>query len=810
MGQLSTLGFVKLWQGRRPLATLLPAILLAFALVPFASVRPDARMIVGVLGATVGVLGLLRDTAPAARGARIAAALAALAWLGSSVAFLDAGPALRGALQPGIATALERSLAEAGATVRPLALDPWRALVELGHLAGLLLLAMGTSRLVRDDDDAGLLARGLLAVGVLVVITAVVHRLGHAPSIGWVTGVPETSDEPFFAPFVSPNHGAAACAALLPLAVALAWSAAGLRRWLALGAAGVLVGGLLIAHSRAGWLDAGVALAVLAALAGGRRARVGLVGLLSAGALAVAVAGPERTALWLTEQVTPETSAVIEKGYTDVLTGRGQIYAEAVDLIRAAPWVGVGPGGFDDGYQFVKRELNYRFASHAHQEFLQLCAEHGVPIALLWVGLVIVLAVTLTRDAAGRGSARESLWIAAFSGTVAALLTDSLVDFPLRIGALAVLFFVGAGAAAGLLRPDAPLKAGQQRVAMLGLGLLALTAVAAPVRAVDLQDQLRHPWAPAEEAEARGDRLISEAIAAERTGGRDSPFRASLTQAALEMYQEALLREPVRWRTLLKLARLRGSTGDREGAFRALEVTTSVFPALPWAWLDMARFRRRAGEAVAADEAWRRFLLSDLPDDTDIDALMVEAIGEGPTLARAAAVLPERADRWIAAARLAEQRDEDFAAEILLRRAAEIAPEAGVELGAALLRWDRPDEAKVALEATPPTCRVHLLAGDALLEASLPAEAATHFQAAIQRCESKGRRARLGLATARVAQQDPAGLPALLSLAEEDPRDARTIRLLVEALDAAGRKDEAESWRKTLRAQRGAAQSPAE
>lgn len=790
-------------------AALLPAILFMGALIPFATVRPGHRLALAALALMVGgALALLGPRDRQAPWARAAFGLGVLSWLWSALGAIPLGAEGRALLQPAVAPAVTRALAVVGADSHPLALDPWRALLEWSLAAGLLLLAAGTAAATDRVATARRVAALLVGAGVVVVFTAWAHRSQAAPGIWWIEGMPAFTRDPFFAPFVSPNHAGATLAALTGLAAALAWTGPPRARIAAGLGALALVGGVLTSGSRAALLDMGLALFVTALLAGGRRARLALGGVGVAALVGLLAVGPGRLALWVTERVTPELYESIEAGYSDVLSGRGDLYEAVIGLLGGARWLGVGGGGFDDAYRIVKATPDFSIAAHAHQEPLQIAVEHGLPgllLALLGAGLLLV-GGALAAWGAEPGPRRALL--AGGVGALAALALDSQVDFPFRIGAIATLGAVLAGLLAGLARapddsgasqpdqerPTDPLpRPGRWpgRVAPGALGLVGLAA-AAWASWLDRAEPARATWAPSEAAERQGDEAVKLAI-----DEADRAAQGELLDLAADAYAEAVRRQPTRREALQKLGRLRQARGDLDGAEAAFEAATAVYPTLPWSWRDLARLRAARGDVAGASEAWRAMLALNLPELAT--PYVREALaGAVDPLARAQIALPPRADRWVAAAKLADEGGDRLTAERFYRRAADLAPAAAIELVSALLRWNRPGEAALLLPGLPDSCRKNVLEAEIMLgEAKLVAAEAS-FEAAVYRCGSKDRRARLGLGRARAALGDPSGLRTLEALVEEDPTDPMALRAIIRELESLGRFLEARKYRDLL------------
>jgi putative inorganic carbon (HCO3(-)) transporter len=262
-----------------------------------------------------------------------------------------------------------------------------------------------------------------------------------------------------FATFFNPNE----LAGYLELVGALAIAAFLWSRWAALrilaGFAALLtILALLLTGSRGGWLGLAVGLFVFALLAGAalRRTRLALVSgivvivLIAAVSLAFA---PLRTRL-LGGAGEHSSNAFRE------LTWRG-----TAAIIGAHPVLGIGPGAF----QFIyPRYAVGGFTRMAHENYLQVAAETGIPggIAFVWMlGAFFWVAGTGFR----RLRERESrLLCAACIAGVIAFCVHSLVDYGWYIGAIALtvcgLFGLAANAmAAPPPQPQAPPPARKRR-----------------------------------------------------------------------------------------------------------------------------------------------------------------------------------------------------------------------------------------------------------------------------------------------------------------------------------------------------------
>ncbi|MCP4808564.1 MAG: hypothetical protein GY884_24740 [Proteobacteria bacterium] len=700
-------------------------LLVLVALLPFATVHAPWRLgvagVAGVLGAVMAVRGLRRRT-PSLVMLASTGGMALAALLGGLV-FLPVDQARRESLQPGLAEVVGDVLAFGGVELAPLALDVGRGAQEWAISLSWVLVVLGASLVVRNSRRAARSARLLLLAGVVLVVIAAAHRLLGAPSIWWVSGIPAGAREPFFGPFVNPNHGGVFCAALAPLAFAGAARDHGNARWLQLGALVVLAIGMVLSGSRGALLAGAAGVVPFAFIVGGRQGRLGLAVAGLAGALAVAVVGPVTFLRRLSEWLVPTS---LDAGQ-DVFTGRGDVYADAVALVGAAPWVGLGPHGFDEGFRLFKSTPTYTYTAHAHQELLQLVVEHGVVIAGIWV-LSIGLAVAHgLRSAVELESDRRRFMLAGWLGTLAAVGAASIFTFPLRIGAIELMVSLALGVVLGL-------SPSSERGRTAGLAFVPplLLALAAGVGG----------WAWFGEPPPR-----------------------SLDRVALQLESRARL-----------------DAGDLDGSLEALELATRVDPTLPWVWRDLARLERRTGEFQLSRVTYGRMLWAEVPADELPEAVAEAMRGPGDPVAIATVVLPDRGDALAIGARLLEDLGELEAAEERLDRAAELDPRFGAHLGAFLLRQKRDAEALDAVVRAPGGCFALEVEGAARHRTRDLDGATARYREALGEClgdAHHSEQVRIGLARVRLDQNDPAGLDAIERLLREGSEPIRLLSILV-------------------------------
>lgn len=267
--------------------------------------------------------------------------------------------------------------------------------------------------------------------------------------------------------FANGNHFATLLLAAMPLLASLVVSArrlatdkSGRSINLALGAAAgsVLLIGLGINRAMAVVVigpAVAAATALLAMRLSRRRTRQGLVlaiGLLAAAVAAVAIAGRSLPGLG--------TAASIET--------RQEYWSTALPAVRDQWLTGSGIGTFVPTYRrYEDPQIDDRwFANHAHNDYLELAVEGGVPAMLVLLAFLLWWASRARDSWTGEAASIEQK---AATIASAAILLHSLFDYPLRTAGIAAVFAVClallAGARGAALR--VPAGSGQARHAAL-------------------------------------------------------------------------------------------------------------------------------------------------------------------------------------------------------------------------------------------------------------------------------------------------------------------------------------------------------
>jgi len=205
-------------------------------------------------------------------------------------------------------------------------------------------------------------------------------------------------------------------------------------------AAIVLLVAIVFSFSRMGMISVLVSLGAMAAVVwiGRRRAP------LPAALIVLLLAGGVATAAWVGVGPVVERFEQLPQNepLANATEGRMALWKNSAELIRAHPWTGVGLGCFQYAFTRVQRVGLAYVADHAHNDYLELAAELGLPCAALLFAMIFWLAFR-TLQAALRAASTLARSLALGSlGAAAALLAHSVADFNLYIPANALVFAV--------------------------------------------------------------------------------------------------------------------------------------------------------------------------------------------------------------------------------------------------------------------------------------------------------------------------------------------------------------------------------
>ncbi len=438
--------------------------LLVLAPLPFGSVQSGAVLGIEVAAALLAAAALV----PARPGdgavpARLKVALAA--WAGvlivAAVQLVPAPASLVAALAPETAR-LRAAVAPIAspAAGAPLSLSPadtWDAALRwtaFGLVGAAAALAFRTERGLRR------LAAALAISGTFQALYGSGEYLsGHQHIFGYAKKYMLDSAT---GTFINRNHFASYLAACLPFAMAIAWGTrrtGDSRSWLrrladidhpearrrlgGLAAAVALWAGVLLSVSRAGLALASLATVLYPLLvARGRRAMPAVIT-----ALLLPVA-----ALLLWQDVrSPVERLVGEERVALDTEARLPVWRASLDLIAGAPALGAGFGAFEALFSLHQPPGTEMRWDHAHNDWIEAAVDGGLVTPALLLVLVGAAAAGFRRAVRRRDGTHPFRIAAGVSVTV--LAVHALVDFPLRIPAIALTLSVGVGLLLGSSAP---------------------------------------------------------------------------------------------------------------------------------------------------------------------------------------------------------------------------------------------------------------------------------------------------------------------------------------------------------------------
>ncbi|WP_310467427.1 O-antigen ligase family protein [Sphingomonas sp.] len=540
---------------------------------------------------------------------------------------------------------------------RPLSLDVERTVRSFVTLLPAAVVFTGSLFLRRSDRAQ------LLWVVVAVALASALLGIVQVATGGWLTPYPSGHTGHATGLFVNRNHNAALLLVAMPVAAALAASqiVRGMPQapWIAASAAAVvvLVTGVLGTTSRMGFVLLPLALAASLALLFYGRARWTLVTAAAGGiaALAIPLVASDRF-----DRVVARFA-----GFDDPRLDYWTDIQWALDYYGLA---GTGFGTFIPVYKSAESldAVVPKLTNHAHNDYLEIMLDGGVPAILLLVAVLGLLAIAAYGALRAQARpAQKPVTIAAATGLVI-LLAASVVDYPVRMPALSALFAL-CGAllmpSRGAGSPAAAAAANRPRLATVGrygwvaglaiVGALLVVVVQAgmsshALRAGQSQAALRWAGWSTEAHERLATRALlrnqpGDALAHGYAAARLSPISASAIRS-------------------IGLARLsQGAAGSGNGVMQLAVVLGWRDPYTQLWAIDAARRSAEPAKALQRAEALFRqqalvapatSLLLDTPPGTQFVPLLAQQLARRPdwratVFAASAELPPAQFDNWL-------------------------------------------------------------------------------------------------------------------------------------------------------------------
>jgi putative inorganic carbon (HCO3(-)) transporter len=288
---------------------------------------------------------------------------------------------------------------------------------------------------------------GLVVIGLFEAFYGLVQYL-----TGWqhIFGYVKKYDlEEATGTYINRNHYAGLLEMVFPFALSLAfyefWKLHTKRRagdstlhriafWLSI--AVVLFAALVYSRSRMGIAAASMSTLVMLVLAWTSRF-YGRAALISCTAFLILSAG---IVAWIGAASVVERFHDTAQEYAAADHTRISIWRDTLKLIRRNPWLGTGFGTFPIAYTAVQTSFLGEFVNHAHNDYLELASDLGIPAAAELTATLVWLLVHAVRAFRSASRNMDKFFALGCVGGMVAILLHSLVDFNLYIPANALVF----------------------------------------------------------------------------------------------------------------------------------------------------------------------------------------------------------------------------------------------------------------------------------------------------------------------------------------------------------------------------------
>ena len=298
---------------------------------------------------------------------------------------------------------------------------------------------------------------------------------------------------------------------------------------------------------------------------------------------------------------------------------RAYTWQSTLLMIKARPLLGFGGGTFEN---VLPRYAIAGFTRAAHQSFLQIAAECGLPALLAGLVWAIVLLRGLCFNARrATEPLQRFVAVAAVAGLLASGI-QQLADYAWYVPAVGIAFFALAGLGlTGLevspAKPPRPLPRTLLWVMLaLSAGLLLWSAKCERAEALAAQADAQiaagdYPpaveslqgaaaWNPGQAQFPVGIAKLQEAMGAH--GDREA-----LT-SAIGARQQAIRLQPTEPVNYLTLSRLYEQVGDLQSALRTIDQAIQWYPSYPRGLAQLAHVQQRLGQHEAALATYRRLV----------------------------------------------------------------------------------------------------------------------------------------------------------------------------------------------------------
>lgn len=330
------------------------------------------------------------------------------------------------------------SVAEAGVSdiPRTISQDPFATLLTATHF---LALSTFLAVLLTLVDSAARLRKVVVAISVFGFIYAFFSVLQSVLSPEKIYGIYGRPGASMFGSFVNRNHFAAWMEMAIALPLGLLFSGAVPKdKRLLYGTAVALMGASIIASGSRGGLVAFLAQVIALSLmtyASGKH-KLGLRIALAAGLIAVVVGG----AVFVGGETSLSRLADAQTA-SGTNQDRSHIWSVSMAMIREGMPFGVGLGAFGTAYTRYDKNSGLERVEQAHNDYLQVITDAGIPGALIGIGFFYLLYRTGRRSLAAENDQRRAIGVGSLAGIIGVLI-HSAFDFVLHTTAVSMFFLL--------------------------------------------------------------------------------------------------------------------------------------------------------------------------------------------------------------------------------------------------------------------------------------------------------------------------------------------------------------------------------
>ena len=322
----------------------------------------------------------------------------------------------------------------------------------LKAIGGIVMFFLATQSL-RVRNDIWLVIGAVIATGLIQAADT---------SLGVFTGQAVSEQTRANGPVIDANLFGGFLVLVIPMLMAIGLAVR--RLWVTIATAAatlVCTAALAATLSRSAWLGLLAATLVLALVWPERRRHIAaVVGVLAVLLLVVGLAGPIGARL-----------AQHDTGPLAMLADRWAVWNSAVAMTRDHPSFGIAL----DNFQNFDPDYGNFGINHAHNLFLNLAAERGIPALLVFGAIIFALFRALVSSLRNAQSMMERALIAGFMATFAGYLVHSIFEVSYYDHKVLLLFWMLVGVAASLPRllwsssvelPSALARPARERVAL--------------------------------------------------------------------------------------------------------------------------------------------------------------------------------------------------------------------------------------------------------------------------------------------------------------------------------------------------------